>query len=389
MRKFLTVLLAFVLAFTAVFAFAACSDAENDQNGGSNTEQDGNSDGDNNSGDNNSGEDALQPVAMDAFLSGVLQNISEAEGFSITLAATAKGSTSVKAGGGNPISEEIDKTFEGTYAPGADFARQLLALLEKYDLSLTGTVPASADNSGYELILPLTAAELLQTQVVDTVVGFLQENADKQLGDVLAPVLFGGEYAEGEGTAALAAWTAKVFTEQITFDEFFAELDKIFALYGFESADVINVLSLVLGEDIAAKLEGKGKTPVSEVVNPLLQSIEGFEQMTFSGIGQLVALGGMIKVGVIWDNILAATVAEQTGLPFAPTIAVMDTLNIAQADITIIVQADKDMKLVSLSATVAFEASVVAEDTEYSADIDASANCTFGYAAASAVQKAA
>ena len=386
MKKFLTVLLAFVLAFTAVFAFAACTDAENDQNGGSNTEQGGNSDGDNNS---NSGEDALQPVAMDAFLSGVLQNISEAEGFSITLAATAKGSTSVKVGDGNPISEEVDKTFEGTYAPGADFARQLLALLEKYDLSLTGTVPASADNSGYELILPLTAAELLQTQVVDTVVGFLQENADKQLGDVLAPVLFGGEYAEEEGTAALAAWTAKVFTEQITFDEFFAELDKIFALYGFESADVINVLSLILGEDIAAKLEGKGKTPVSEVVNPLLQSIEGFEQMTFSGIGQLVALGGMIKVGVIWDNILAATVAEQTGLPFAPTIAVMDTLNIAQADITIIVQADKDMKLVSLSATVAFEASVVAEDTEYSADIDASANCTFGYAAASAVQKAA
>lgn len=172
MRKFLTVLFAFVLAFTAVFAFAACSDAENDQNGGSNTEQGGNSDGDNNS---NSGEDALQPVAMDAFLSGVLQNISEAEGFSITLAATAKGSTSVKVGDGNPISEEVDKTFEGTYAPGADFARQLLALLEKYDLSLTGTVPASADNSGYELILPLTAAELLQTQVVDTVVGFLQE----------------------------------------------------------------------------------------------------------------------------------------------------------------------------------------------------------------------
>ena len=253
MRKFLTVLLAFVLAFTALFAFAACSDAENDQNGGSNTEQGGNSDGDNNS---NSGEDALQPVAMDAFLSGVLQNISEAEGFSITLAATAKGSTSVKVGDGNPISEEVDKTFEGTYAPGADFARQLLALLEKYDLSLTGTVPASADNSGYELILPLTAAELLQTQVVDTVVGFLQENADKQLGDVLAPVLFGGEYAEEEGTAALAAWTAKVFTEQITFDEFFAELDKIFALYGFESADVINVLSLILGEDMAAKLEG-------------------------------------------------------------------------------------------------------------------------------------
>ena len=386
MRKFLTVLLAFVLAFTAVFAFAACSDAENDQNGGSNTEQGGNSDGDNNS---NSGEDALQPVAMDAFLSGVLQNISEAEGFSITLAATVKGSTSVKVGDGNPISEEVDKTFEGTYAPGADFARQLLALLEKYDLPLTGTVPASADDSGYELILPLTAAELLQTQVVDTVVGFLQENADKQLGDVLAPVLFGGEYAEGEGTAALAAWTAKVFTEQITFDEFFAELDKIFALYGFESADVINVLSLILGEDIAAKLEGKGKTPVSEVVNPLLQSIEGFEQMTFSGIGQLVALGGMLKVGFIWDSILAVTVAEQTGLPFAPTIAVMDTLNIAQADITIIVQADKDMKLVSLSATVAFEASVVAEDTEYSADIDASANCTFGYAAANAVQKAA
>lgn len=385
MRKFLTVLLAFVLAFTAVFAFAACSDAENDQNGGSNTEQGGNSDGDNNS---NSGEDALQPVAMDAFLSGVLQNISEAGGFSITLAATAKGSTSVKVGDGNPISEEVDKTFEGTYAPGADFARQLLALLEKYDLSLTGTVPASADNSGYELILPLTAAELLQTHV-DTVVGFLQENADKQLGDVLAPVLFGGEYAEEEGTAALAAWTAKVFTEQITFDEFFAELDKIFALYGFESADVINVLSLILGEDMAAKLEGKGKTPVSEVVNPLLQSIEGFEQMTFSGIGQLVALGGMLKVGFIWDSILAVTVAEQTGLPFAPTIAVMDTLNIAQADITIIVQADKDMKLVSLSATVAFEASVVAEDTEYSADIDASANCTFGYAAANAVQKAA
>ena len=101
MKKFLTALLALILALSMAFAMVACEETNKDPNNGdgNNTEQGGDNGG-NNGGNENTGngdneEDKPEPVSVKEFMETILENISTAEGFSVTLDGTFTGTYNV------------------------------------------------------------------------------------------------------------------------------------------------------------------------------------------------------------------------------------------------------------------------------------------------------
>ena len=115
MKKFLTALLALILALAMAFAMVACEETNKDPNNGNgnDTEQGGDNTGDN-TGDNEEDE-PLQPVDAKVFARTILEQISEAEGFSVTLNASAKGSTTVTDAEGVATPTTIDESVSDTF----------------------------------------------------------------------------------------------------------------------------------------------------------------------------------------------------------------------------------------------------------------------------------
>lgn len=366
MKKFFTALLALILALAMVFTLAACQPS------------------DPNTGDDGGKEETLQPVDAKTFVKALLNNVTDE--LAVKWIATVDGETSVTAKDAEAVIAPVDVNESGrqSLAEYVQYFKNAINVLDEFDSLLTGTVPVAEDKSGYELSLEADLTDGIMA-ILNMATGYLIANQEAYLGDLLASLFFGGSYEDGAGLVPLAEWTASIFNADITFAELFEKIEAALTDTGISAEKIVNIITTVIGIDItyAQIKQMLGTTPVTAVVTPLLQSIEGFEQMKYEDLGDLVLLGGSLQIKVLWDQILAPMLAG-SNLPFVPTLDVLATISVTKADLEITIKADKDMKLTDIEVSCAFNGSITAADgTVYAANItDATFGCAVEYGAA-------
>ena len=310
MKKFLTALLALVLALAMAFAMVACEETEKDPNGGNggNTEQGGN--GGDNTGDNTGDgeedtEEPLQPVDAKVFAETILEQISTAAGFSVTLNASAKGSTTVTDAAGVSTPTTIDESVSDTFRLDGSMSYisntlnvlddiwGLLGGVDGIEEFFAGTVEPLNDNSGYEYTITVETEQV--KAITDKIQGFFTDGddgksqADKTtIGGLLASVMpetapegftADPESEVDEATQIAQAWVKSLFglplTEEqtdetdgtgITVGELYDLLNKILTEKGVKN-ETNTVFRIVFGIWLGADID-------FDAVGPLLNSVE-------------------------------------------------------------------------------------------------------------------
>lgn len=406
MKKIAIMLVSLLLVIVMAFTFVACDEDKNQGGGnGNGTEQ----------GGNGGGSEALKPVDMETFVSAVLENISKADGLTVSLKAEAKGSATITAPaaeeGGDPVvtNTPIDASVSDTYALDTVYATNILKVFDRFGGLLTGTVPVAADNSGYEFNLSVETKAV--RAAIDGVNGFLNGLGKTiSLDEALNLILPAGTDA--------ATWLTKVFSATITVQEFVNELDAVFQGVGIDLNTVVETVTTVIfgtpvnldlilsmeievpapggeqetdsstapdGDGAATVMKKIGEVEMKTIVDPLLSSAVPDMGLTYDGIGSLLAfMGPYLDITTVYD--LAMSMMYQSiGLPFPPKSAVLATAEIETAEFTLTFKTDKEMKPVSFAVQAAFKGSCsytdAYEDTEtvYAADVTASASGTFAY----------
>ena len=406
MKKFLTALLALILALAMAFAMVACEETNKDPNNGNgnDTEQGGDNTGDN-TGDNEEDE-PLQPVDAKVFARTILEQISEAEGFSVTLNASAKGSTTVTDAEGVATPTTIDESVSDTYTldEAMSYLSNTLTVFDDiWSLfagidAFSGTVQPDLDNSGYEYSFTVST-EQVQT-VWNTVNNFLQTTGkESSLIELLDP-LFPAPEEDTEQSAAYL-WLVDLLAPNKTLGEFITQLNsvlpdnyKINKLVGI-AAGIIGFpidLDMILGLKIKFEANENGElipvesdktlaeTTMSELLDPVLATVENpiipGMPLTYQLLGIMPALLQEMTVTEFYDWLVLIMESMSITLP---TSNELNGSAVETAIFSITVKTDKDMKLTSFSASGSFEGSITIREQLYAADITATASGTFGY----------
>lgn len=423
MKKFLTALLALILALAMAFAMVACEETNKDPNNGNgnDTEQGGDNTDDNtgdnigdNTGDNtgdNEEDEPLQPVDAKVFARTILEQISEAEGFSVTLNASAKGSTTVTDAEGVATPTTIDESVSDTFTldEAMSYLSNTLTVFDDiWSLfagidAFSGTVQPDLDNSGYEYSFTVST-EQVQT-VWNTVNNFLQTTGkESSLIELLDP-LFPAPEEDTEQSAAYL-WLVDLLAPNKTLGEFITQLNsvlpdnyKINKLVGI-AAGIIGFpidLDMILGLKIKFEANENGElipvesdktlaeTTMSELLDPVLATVENpiipGMPLTYQLLGIMPALLQEMTVTEFYDWLVLIMESMSITLP---TSNELNGSAVETAIFSVTVKTDKDMKLTSFSASGSFEGSITIREQLYAADITASASGTFGYEAVSA-----
>ena len=444
MKKFLTALLALILALAMAFAMVACEETNKDPNNGNgnDTEQGGDNTGDN-TGDNEEDE-PLQPVDAKVFARTILEQISEAEGFSVTLNASAKGSTTVTDAEGVATPTTIDESVSDTYTLDEamsylsktltvfDDIWSLFAGIDGIDSIFTGTAQPLSDNSGYEYSFNLDTEQVKAgwQQIND----YLADETNT-VGSILKGILpetapDGSDVAEDATEDDIAmAWTAAIFADGITFSGLFdvlneiiektnskEEVNKILRIVtgiainspiSMDSLETLLAMKVEVGADGSivglpdentpeANIKSLGDISVAKVVDPLLANVDLMGmKLTYTSIGTMLnTLLWYFPVATIYDLAIAMT-AQSNGWTFVPVSSTLAAVEIQTATLTVTIKTDKNMRLSSFSAEAVVKGAVsvdilddwgepTGKTTDYAADITASASGTFGYEAVSA-----
>lgn len=439
MKKFLTALLALILALAMAFAMVACEETNKDPNNGNgnDTEQGGDNTGDN-TGDNEEDE-PLQPVDAKVFARTILEQISEAEGFSVTLNASAKGSTTVTDAEGVATPTTIDESVSDTYTLDEamsylsntltvfDDIWSLFAGIDGIDSIFTGTAQPLSDNSGYEYSFNLDTEQVKAgwQQIND----YLADETNT-VGSILKGILpetapDGSDVAEDATEDDIAmAWTAAIFADGITFSGLFdvlneiiektnskEEVNKILRIVtgiainspiSMDSLKLLLAMEVEVGADGAivglpdentpeANIKALGEVSVANVVDPLLANVDLMGmKLTYASIGTMLnTFLWYFPVATLYD-LTIAMVAQLNGWTFVPVSSTLAAIEIQTATLSVTVKTDKNMKLSSFSAEAFVKGAVsvdVLDDwgeptgktTNYAADITATASGTFGY----------
>ena len=402
MKKFLTALLALILALAMAFAMVACEETNKDPNNGNgnDTEQGGDNTGD------NTEDEPLQPVDAKVFARTILEQISEAEGFSVTLNASAKGSTTVTDAEGVATPTTIDESVSDTYTldEAMSYLSNTLTVFDDiWSLfagidAFSGTVQPDLDNSGYEYSFTVST-EQVQT-VWNTVNNFLQTTGkESSLIELLDP-LFPAPEEDTEQSAAYL-WLVDLLAPNKTLGEFITQLNsvlpdnyKINKLVGI-AAGIIGFpidLDMILGLKIKFEANENGElipvesdktlaeTTMSELLDPVLATVENpiipGMPLTYQLLGIMPALLQEMTVTEFYDWLVLIMESMSITLP---TSNELNGSAVETAIFSITVKTDKDMKLTSFSASGSFEGSITIREQLYAADITATASGTFGY----------
>ena len=401
MKKFLTALLALILALAMAFAMVACEETNKDPNNGNgnDTEQGGDNTGDKE-------DEPLQPVDAKVFARTILEQISEAEGFSVTLNASAKGSTTVTDAEGVATPTTIDESVSDTYTldEAMSYLSNTLTVFDDiWSLfagidAFSGTVQPDLDNSGYEYSFTVST-EQVQT-VWNTVNNFLQTTGkESSLIELLDP-LFPAPEEDTEQSAAYL-WLVDLLAPNKTLGEFITQLNsvlpdnyKINKLVGI-AAGIIGFpidLDMILGLKIKFEANENGElipvesdktlaeTTMSELLDPVLATVENpiipGMPLTYQLLGIMPALLQEMTVTEFYDWLVLIMESMSITLP---TSNELNGSAVETAIFSITVKTDKDMKLTSFSASGSFEGSITIREQLYAADITATASGTFGY----------
>ena len=415
MKKFLTALLALILALAMAFAMVACEETNKDPNNGNgNDTEQGGDNTDDNTGDNtgdNEEDEPLQPVDAKVFARTILEQISEAEGFSVTLNASAKGSTTVTDAEGVATPTTIDESVSDTFTldEAMSYLSNTLTVFDDiWSLfagidAFSGTVQPDLDNSGYEYSFTVST-EQVQT-VWNTVNNFLQTTGkESSLIELLDP-LFPAPEEDTEQSAAYL-WLVDLLAPNKTLGEFITQLNsvlpdnyKINKLVGI-AAGIIGFpidLDMILGLKIKFEANENGElipvesdktlaeTTMSELLDPVLATVENpiipGMPLTYQLLGIMPALLQEMTVTEFYDWLVLIMESMSITLP---TSNELNGSAVETAIFSVTVKTDKDMKLTSFSASGSFEGSITIREQLYAADITASASGTFGYEAVSA-----
>ena len=440
MKKFLTALLALILALAMAFAMVACEETNKDPNNGNgnDTEQGGDNTGDN-SGDNEEDE-PLQPVVAKVFARTILEQISEAEGFSVTLNASAKGSTTVTDAEGVATPTTIDESVSDTFTldEAMSYLSNTLTVFDDiWSLfagidAFSGTVQPDLDNSGYEYSFNIDTEQVKAgwKEITDYLV-----DETNTIGSILKGILpktapEGSDVAEDATEDDIAmAWTAAIFADGITFNGLFdvlneiiektnskEEVNKILRIVtgiainspiNMDSLETLLAMKVEVGADGSivglpdentpeANIKSLGDISVANVVDPLLANVDLMGmKLTYTSIGTMLnTLLWYFPVATIYDLAIAMT-AQSNGWTFVPVSSTLAAVEIQTATLTVTIKTDKNMRLSSFSAEAVVKGAVsvdilddwgepTGKTTDYAADITASASGTFGYEAVSA-----
>ena len=355
MKKFLTALLALMLALAMAFTMVACTDngdvngGDNGGNNGGNTEQvggntdddkddDDKDDGDNTDGDNTDGgnteDEVLKPVDTKVFVQTILEQISGAEGFSVTLTAKADGTVTAPNEAGESANTTIKESVSDTYTLDTLYASNILGVFEDiYNLFakiggiedfFAGTVEPLKDNSGYEYTITVTEADIRPT--VEAVQKFFTKGTDDEsseetpsaaekytLGELFdlimpdtAPNGFNPnpESSDDEATQIAKAWVSKFFDADITVGGMYNIVNEILMKtdagdYG-TAKDIANtVVKIVTGSVLGLPLDLDAIAPFLNVIKVDEEGNIGFGE---EAVGTPLA---EIKIAPIVDNFLA------------------------------------------------------------------------------------
>ena len=431
MKKFLTALLALILALAMAFAMVACEETNKDPNNGNgnDTEQGGDNTGDN-TGDNEEDE-PLQPVDAKVFARTILEQISEAEGFSVTLNASAKGSTTVTDAEGvatpTTIDESVSDTFTldeamsylsntaGIFDDVCEFFSGLDILYGRIMNSdgilnkiFNPTVQPLQDNSGYEYTFSIDDTAIVQAELEKVNTYFQGAGKEQSVFAAMAPLL---ETSTGEPATEedVQAWFTDLFAADKTVKEFLVQLNDLLPA-GMHIQDIIGIatgimripalsfdiimamqIAIVVNEDgsigIGESDKALGETTMAELINPVLSALlpseDGSASITYEMLGAIIPylIGGQTMTDFYdWVCSLVETFANVS----LPTSAELNEAVITEAIFSVTVKTDKDMKLTSFSASGSFEGSITIREQLYAADITATASGTFGYEKAAA-----
>ena len=415
MKKFLTALLALILALAMAFAMVACEETNKDPNNGNvnDTEQGGNNTGDN-TGDNTGGneeDESLQPVDAKLFAQTILEQISTAEGFSVTLNAKADGTVTAPNEAGESANTTIKESVSDTYTldEAMSYLSNTLTVFDDiWSLfagidAFSGTVQPDLDNSGYEYSFTVST-EQVQTGW-NTVNNFLQTTGkESSLIELLDP-LFPAPEEDTEQSAAYL-WLVDLLAPNKTLGEFITQLNsvlpdnyKINKLVGI-AAGIIGFpidLDMILGLKIKFEANENGElipvesdktlaeTTMSELLDPVLATVENpiipGMPLTYQLLGIMPALLQEMTVTEFYDWLVLIMESMSITLP---TSNELNGSAVETAIFSVTVKTDKDMKLTSFSASGSFEGSITIREQLYAADITATASGTFGYEAVSA-----
>lgn len=415
MKKFITALLALILALAMAFAMVACEETNKDPNNGNgnDTEQGGNNTGDN-TGDNTGGneeDESLQPVDAKLFAQTILEQISTAEGFSVTLNAKADGTVTAPNEAGESANTTIKESVSDTYTldEAMSYLSNTLTVFDDiWSLfagidAFSGTVQPDLDNSGYEYSFTVST-EQVQT-VWNTVNNFLQTTGkESSLIELLDP-LFPAPEEDTEQSAAYL-WLVDLLAPNKTLGEFITQLNsvlpdnyKINKLVGI-AAGIIGFpidLDMILGLKIKFEANENGElipvesdktlaeTTMSELLDPVLATVENpiipGMPLTYQLLGIMPALLQEMTVTEFYDWLVLIMESMSITLP---TSNELNGSAVETAIFSVTVKTDKDMKLTSFSADAAFKGSITMSGQLYAADITASASGTFGYEAIAA-----
>ena len=434
MKKFLTALLALILALAMAFAMVACEETNKDPNNGdgNNTEQGGDNGG-NNGGNENTGngdneEDKPEPVSVKEFMETILENISTAEGFSVTLDGTFTGTYTV--GDAEPVDVSGSNFADQSSDLDKDYATRIISVLDDVygllgDIDIEGidiggildslTVPAT--DSGYEFSFTINKA--LMTQLLAGVNNFFATVGQKTLYTIVEEAL-NSQPSTGE-TDNLAAtetgeeWFNRLLAADNTIGNIVTQLkevlpsnidfDKIVRIItGIANGnpqglnDTLKTLVLVDEEkatidyNVPAGTEGAvaiSEVKISTLVDSLMKMPGAYAALLQPIILQILP---QATVSQLYD-IVVSFVCPMLNMTFMPTTGVFETATIDDKSyFTIKVATDKELKLTSFSVKGLFTGNCVFTDlndssltTAYSAnDITVDLNGTFGYEAIAA-----
>ena len=368
-----------------------------------------------------------------------MEQISEAEGFSVTLNASAKGSTTVTDAEGVATPTTIDESVSDTFRmdEGIYYISNTLSVLDDIWGLLGGidglgaffaeTAAPLPDNSGYEYTVTVETEDLLPA--LQAVQGFFaqgEEDADGEptpsvaegisLHDVFGMILpqtapEGAELSDGATADDIEkAWVAEIFSADFTVGDLYGLLNAVLeekevSAVADTLVQVVTAIALgtrldlktlgalldttkvIVGEDgsISFAEEGTplGSLSLAALANPMLgQALPG---LTYESIGMLLPL--------LWDSMNVAQiydmVADMSEKPL-PKSGDMESVQLETAELTVTVKTDKNGKPLSFSASAAFKGGYSVTDsyedtvTSYAADITATASGTFGYEKAAA-----
>ena len=423
MKKFLTALLALMLALAMAFTMVACAN-NSDVNGGDNG---GNNGGNENTGNGDNEENKPEPVSVKEFMETILENISTAEGFSVTLDGTFTGTYTV--GDAEPVDVSGSNFADQSSVLDKDYATRIISVLDDVygllgDIDIEGidiggildslTVPAT--DSGYEFSFTINKA--LMTQLLAGVNNFFATVGQKTLYTIVEEAL-NSQPSTGE-TDNLAAtetgeeWFNRLLAADNTIGNIVTQLkevlpsnidfDKIVRIItGIANGnpqglnDALKTLVLVDEEKATIDYnvpEGtEGAVAISEVkISTLVESLMQAPGMYAFLQPMILSVLSQGTVSQLY-NIVVSIVCPMVGMTFMPTTGVFETATIDDKSyFTIKVATDKELKLTSFSVKGLFTGNCVFTDltdssltTAYSAnDITVDLSGTFGYEAIAA-----